>query len=232
MKIACEDRRWLVPKCVEKKQPRGFWTRFYRWLDYEDGLAAIKEWAEEFLKDDAHGPVMPGEDAPSTKRKRKMIEASRSIEEQSVIDVLDELWSLRQDVKMREEVGMKRYQPLLVLDVTIVQYVNFQLYGDEKPARGGRGLTEAMVRKLCRQLPKLDGWDDNGWEISADREWWAFYDSKGTLLERRRGHLLSTRVSEEPSAQAAMKNDWKVLSFAQIKKIIKRLPPAIGTPQD
>jgi hypothetical protein len=244
IKMACEDRRWLVPKCVEKKQPDGFWKRFYQWLEHEDGLAAIKGWAGRFLKDEAHGPVQTGVDAPSTARKRKMIEASRSIEEQAVIDVLDDLRSLKLDGEIgernRKRLGMTSDQPLFVLDATIVEYVNFRLYSDAKPARGGRGLTELKVRTLCGQLPKPDGKDDNGWRITTDRECWTFYEQlengewkkgeegKRLVMETRRGHLLSTSASEEFSVKKARENCWAALTLEQIKNIIKKLGPPFG----
>jgi hypothetical protein len=235
MKMACEDRRWLAPKCVEKKQAPGFWKRFYRWLQYEDGLAAIKGWAKDFLSKPEHGPIMPGEDAPSTKRKREMIEASRSIEEQAVIDTLDELRCLKLNEDARKRLGLANDQPLLVLDATIVEHVNHKLYGDAKPARGGKGLTELMVRKLCRQMPKLDGQDDNGWKIGAEREWWSFYEwhedngwakrtnGERVILERKNAHLLSTPVSEESGEEKERGKDWVVLSTRQIRHIIKSL---------
>jgi hypothetical protein len=66
-----EDRRWLLPRVTEKKQPTEYWRKLNEWLTKDDGLRIIKWWAGEFLKENA--PVFPGQDAPKSIAKDEVI---------------------------------------------------------------------------------------------------------------------------------------------------------------
>lgn len=69
------DRRFLVPKVAERLRPKEEWDAFYEWID-GDGPAVIVKWAEDFVAQ--HGFVGAGDRAPTTDRKKKLIEDSRS----------------------------------------------------------------------------------------------------------------------------------------------------------
>jgi hypothetical protein len=71
LKLDNDDRRWLVPKITEQDQSEAYWVNFHRWLSEQDGLSAIRAWADDFLE--SHLPVSPAANAPTTTIKREMI---------------------------------------------------------------------------------------------------------------------------------------------------------------
>lgn len=75
LKMSMDDRRWLVPRVTENKKPHEYWVNLNGWLA-TGGLGIIKYWARQFIE--KHGPVYPGQDAPSTDAKTEMIEESYS----------------------------------------------------------------------------------------------------------------------------------------------------------
>jgi hypothetical protein len=75
MFMAGTDRRWLVPKVTEGKQPRAYWRAFYSWLA-DGGLEAINQWAFDFISE--HGAVAPEDEAPQSSAKAELVEASLS----------------------------------------------------------------------------------------------------------------------------------------------------------
>ena len=66
-----EDRRWLVPTVTEKTRPREEWAAFHEWLA-RDGLGIIVDWAERTIAE--RGAVRTGDHAPTSSRKRLLIE--------------------------------------------------------------------------------------------------------------------------------------------------------------
>lgn len=76
IKMAMDDRRWLVPKVSEKKQSDGYWDRFNGWLTFGGGLGIIRGWADRFVAE--HGPVNRGEPAPWSENKREIVEEGYS----------------------------------------------------------------------------------------------------------------------------------------------------------
>ncbi len=75
------DRRLFVPEITEKIKDEDWWRGFHRWLR-AGGYEAIRAWAEFIVE--THGPVADGARAPSTERKKQLIEDSRSNIEQKV----------------------------------------------------------------------------------------------------------------------------------------------------
>ena len=72
LKIDHADRRWLVPQVTETPWPREEFERLHLWLR-TGGLEFIRSWAEGF-----GDYVLPGEHAPMTMAKRRMIDDSQS----------------------------------------------------------------------------------------------------------------------------------------------------------
>jgi len=87
IKFAIDDRRWLVPLVTEKKWGAPNWKKFHDWLKV-DGLCVIKKWAEDFVDADDANVIMPGEEAPMTRRKRQVYEVMLSDGERLVLDRL------------------------------------------------------------------------------------------------------------------------------------------------
>jgi len=84
VKLDQEDRRFLVPMVTEEKRPKAEWEALYEWLA-TGGYGIIAAWAEDFVTE--HGHVGAGDEAPSTTRKRDLIQDSHSAEEQAVADL-------------------------------------------------------------------------------------------------------------------------------------------------
>ena len=72
MKMEEDDRRWFYPEITETRWPKEKFVKFRAWIE-GGGLGVIKTWAERF-----NDYVLPGERAPMTRRKRELIESSRS----------------------------------------------------------------------------------------------------------------------------------------------------------
>ncbi len=72
LKMEGDDRRWLYPEVTEIRWPKEKFSKLRDWMA-SGGLGVIKYWAETY-KD----YIVPGERAPLTKRKKEMIEGSRS----------------------------------------------------------------------------------------------------------------------------------------------------------
>ena len=72
LKIDTDDRRWYVPHIGEKLKSRKWWDGFYDWLD-NGGLAKIAYWANSFGE-----YVLPGEHAPRSLSKDRMIKDSKA----------------------------------------------------------------------------------------------------------------------------------------------------------
>lgn len=74
LRIDGTDRRWLFPYVSNVAQSREYYGRFRRWLK-EGGLSAILWWARS---GEAEDYVKPGEWAPDTEMKHKVVEEGRS----------------------------------------------------------------------------------------------------------------------------------------------------------
>src|SRR5262249_14022081 len=76
LKLDDYDRRWLVPGVTESGKPTEYFIRLREWLQEENGLAKIANWAQEYVAKE--GPVLAGEHAPLSDAKTQTIENSRS----------------------------------------------------------------------------------------------------------------------------------------------------------
>ena len=75
LKISKTDRRWFFPEITEERWSNVKFNIFYAWLN-RHGLSVIKHWAENYGK-----YVKEGEHAPSSEKKKDIIQESMSSEE-------------------------------------------------------------------------------------------------------------------------------------------------------
>lgn len=90
LRIENSDRRWLVPRVTETKLGAEFFEGFYYWLDH-GGLSIIAHWAHTFEARGEGKYVRPGEIAPMTERKARLIDESRSDAEQLFLSLAEEM---------------------------------------------------------------------------------------------------------------------------------------------
>ncbi len=110
LKLPDGDRRWLVPKVIEVCKPIEFWQDLHRWLKGE-GLGIIKNWAHQWLLEDESRVIRPGQHAPTTAAKNKMVEAGWSHGQQSAADLLEYL--KKQSVKLDRQIIIVKRHPEL-----------------------------------------------------------------------------------------------------------------------
>lgn len=144
LQISLDDRRWFVPKIIEKKKPQAYWSELNHWLQREGGLAFIANWAKEFVKE--HGFVGPGQDAPDSTAKDEAIEAGMSEGMRLVAEFLD---------RLKED---KQEEPIILVDDDLVSLVRHTLHSDRMDANK---LEKPMtLRKVAVK---------KGWFVSEDR---------------------------------------------------------------
>jgi hypothetical protein len=84
LRLVKNDRRWFVPGVTETKRDAKYWLDLYAWL-IEGGLEVIHEWAYDYVA--KHGCVGPGDEAPASAAKERLIQSSRSEGQQLVFDL-------------------------------------------------------------------------------------------------------------------------------------------------
>jgi len=89
LKLDDYDRRWFVPGVTESGQPTEYFVRLRTWLQEENGLAIIANWAKEYVAKEGH--VLAGEHAPLSDAKTQTIEDSRSEGERLIARLGDHL---------------------------------------------------------------------------------------------------------------------------------------------
>jgi effector-binding domain-containing protein len=178
LKIAQEDRRWLIPKVREEKKPKEYWDMFHGWLEAEQGLEKIYRWALDY-KD----YVAKGADAPKTQAKDDMIREMYSDGMKLVANVLETL---------REENPKVNY---LISDYDLVEIIRLGVYEGK---RNDRLEKPATVRGVAR---------DAGWfiskervEIAATKEW------KRIKLDKPRLICVSKADAEKKPSDLASEN--------------------------
>jgi len=85
LKIAFDDRRWLIPRVTEEAAPPEFWRGFNEWLE-TGGLEIIAYWASERVKQ-PESLVRPGMEAPITEAKRESVYEAMSDGERAIFDL-------------------------------------------------------------------------------------------------------------------------------------------------
>lgn len=140
IKIAMEDRRWLVPKVTEEARPHEYWVELNEWLE-NGGLEIIKHWAKVWLLDNR--PVLPGETAPITQAKKEMIEEGFSRGQIVAKWLLEEMWKASRNAN----------EEYFTTDVLICNEIRNRVYEGrlspmlEKPA---------TIRKIAKTVGLLE----------------------------------------------------------------------------
>lgn len=88
LKMENDDRRWFYPEVTEVPWPKGKFTDFRKWLN-GGGLSIVLHWAKNWSD-----YVDISERAPTTERKREMIEGSRSEAQEEAVAVAEVVMDL------------------------------------------------------------------------------------------------------------------------------------------
>lgn len=97
LKLEKDDRRWAVPEVQEVPWNLERFQEFHDWLR-RGGLTHIGHWAQTFTERGEGDWVQPGEIAPMSANKSRLIEESRSEAEQLFIHLADEMRDERKPV--------------------------------------------------------------------------------------------------------------------------------------
>lgn len=146
LKIAMDDRRWLVPKITEFKQSLSYWEKLYNWLNFEGGLNIIRKWASDFVAE--HGAVEHGASAPTTLAKQELIKESYSSGMMVVQRAL-------QSIKERVESGELKAEEVFTTDRHLQARIKSELYDGKHNDKIEKPATIRMVAK------------EEGWCIST-----------------------------------------------------------------
>jgi hypothetical protein len=84
LRLVKNDRRWFIPGITEAKRDAKYWVNLYAWL-VEGGLEIVHQWASDYVA--KHGCVGPGDEAPTSSAKERLIRSSRSDGQQLVFDL-------------------------------------------------------------------------------------------------------------------------------------------------
>lgn len=154
LKLAMDDRRWLIPKVSEYKRGHEYWEGFYGWLA-TGGLSLVKFWARKFIEE--HGPVWSGEEAPMTGAKRDMIEESFSK------GMIVAKWLL----EGMKQAALDSGEELFTTDVLIVDAIKQRAYEGKDVPFLEKPLT---IRKLAKDVGLFIGDDkDRSFSLHGER---------------------------------------------------------------
>ena len=175
LKLSMEDRRWLVPKITEEKKPKAWWDAFFNWLDEEDGLAIICQWAKDFVK--KHGAVSRSDSAPDTVLKDEIVRESYSPGMDLVARFLNRVEKEMQDPKWIEAHckpeganGEWKVEGVIVMDVQLVNLIHIVIYNNKPSDKLERPMT---VRKVAK---------NQGWVVSEQRVHTEKWDTQGQRI--------------------------------------------------
>jgi hypothetical protein len=140
LKIAQDDRRWLVPKVREEKRSEEYWDIFHTWLRAERGLEKIFRWALDYGK-----YVKPGQDAPKTEAKTDMVREQYSDGMKLVAHVLEHL----REAHPKDD--------FIIADIDLCDIITHGVYEGKRNDRLEKPIT---LRGVAKQLD---------WFISKDR---------------------------------------------------------------
>jgi len=187
--LAADDRRWLVPKVNEEAKPREYWDQINDWLVNEGGLRKIRWWAENFVAE--HGPVLTGENAPSTAKKKEVIKEGYSPGMQLADDILR---AIKQDMDDGTIKG-----PVLIADTAIVAAI-------KDTQHEGRVSDKLEKPSTIRKVAEA-----GGWYISDAR---AFVKEWGTRLIGPR-LICSDPADAKTSPGTLAKDGRKLLNISE-----------------
>jgi hypothetical protein len=186
LKLDNTDRRFLVPKVTEQKQPVEYWETFRSWLENEDGYRKVWHWAHEFLK--TNKAVTRGAEAPWTTTKQEighefytdgMLLAERiltyvrqAVEQRGIVAVPDQCKNQKDFDKL---FALARSQkPFVMFDIHLSSMIkNNHLRSMGDPPK--------MVRQVAKDL----GFSVGEVKNRSDRQWWASFGGVAISLSRK-----------------------------------------------
>jgi hypothetical protein len=77
LQLENDDRRWYAPRVTEEKKDFTYWKKLHKWLNEQDGLGIILNWAREFVMIEGN-MIEKGQHAPDSAMKTELIAAGRS----------------------------------------------------------------------------------------------------------------------------------------------------------
>jgi hypothetical protein len=174
-----EDRRWVVPEVTEKlTMEEQSWERFYDWLEIEGGYGIIVNWAHEFLK--TNEPVGPGDHAPETEAKKKMIREGYSRGKELVADWL-------------EATQEEKTIVIVTTDKAFVEMIKIKLYNNLHNDKLEREMT---IRKLAKAYGRY---------VGEKRVFISAMEKKARLIANAPGWVDKTEEELQKAHNAAVK---------------------------
>jgi hypothetical protein len=116
------DRRWFVPGVTEAKRDPAYWVDLNAWL-VDGGLEIVHQWAYDYVAE--HGAVGPGDDAPVSDAKNRLVQSSRSEGQQLVFD-LGEAAMRRDSAEVPTEVTTERDKAVVLTDRNVRAWLAVQ----------------------------------------------------------------------------------------------------------
>lgn len=179
LKLPDEDRRWFVPEITEHKKPHTYWSSFNNWLKNEHGKQIIMHWAHEYLKE--HAPFKPGEIAPPSGAKQRMIEEAYSPGQNLVAQTLENIQEILKSQSKQAMTIKAKWQAnnmlieghVFITDMQLVNLIKEKVYDGRVSDRLEKPLT-------IRKLAKARGWHLG--EIKAVLRDWPEITRHGRLI--------------------------------------------------
>ena len=188
------DRRWFVPHVTNDPRTRKYWAEFNRWLEQENGLAIILQWALDFVKVKRNA-VAEGEIAPTSEAKVKLIEENYSDGQRYISEVLDNIIEAHPPPPPGPD-GKVKVNSFVVLDRDILQWMKLDVF-EHSRARSGKLWERALT---VRQIAKAKGLLVS--EVPSDLAEWGgiqarearFITNNPQLLDKKPAQLKGEKV--------------------------------------
>lgn len=187
VKMDNDDRRWLVPKITNQQKPDSYWKRFYHWLNNENGLEIIHEFAHDWVS--KNGYVERGSHAPTGEWKKEVITETLGRDASCIVQTLQRL------------IEENPNENLIVTDQELVRLIRNKYYRNQPEKAIMRPLT---ARKLARNA---------GWFVCENK----FQNCSQWGIQHEWNFAISNDISiERKSLLALLEDRYKKVSFDEI----------------
>jgi hypothetical protein len=212
IRLTVNDRRWLVPRVTEEKQPESYWRGLNKWLIEERGLEIVRWHAEEWSK--TNDLIVKGQDAPWTTVKRAMIIGQYSAGASLVhrlFEIIKDILSSSDAMSAQKREEWKRTNQLrdgtaFTTDEDLIKFVREKLYGGRRDQR----VEQAFV---LRKVAKASGWHV-GQRIKT--RVWGEHHYQGHLICSN-GSLVNANPTD--LAKRTGEEDWRPLDLGQFVEL-------------
>lgn len=184
------DRRWLVPKCTERKSPQKFWDDFNYYMVEDDGYRRARQFFKDFIEN--NGSVLPGEEAPFTTTKRDMIMESFSPGQELVHDALMWIVDPDQEVELNgTQAEMVRVREAVRKGMPIIAFDREGADGIERVIDDKRRLEKVTqpAAAVCRVAKMLNFF------VGETRNETKYFSRRGRVLSLDEG-LANSKVTD------------------------------------